>query len=187
MAAVRFASRGRSEKPDCDVYIPLEHPLRLVRVAIDAPMAAQQQLGYRAPDGSVQRCPIGPAQMMRALLLQFLFAIRREQQLIDQIWQSKLFRWFVGVPLDALKWNVDLFTAYRRQILQQDSLRELLVKALSEAYRAGLLSAEAVTARYCELDQFGAETTADVGVADRLSRDSDEDARAAPVWHARGC
>jgi len=185
MAAIRFASRSRSEKPDCEV--PFEHPLRLVRVAIDAPMAAQHQLGYRAPDGSPQRCAIGAAQMMRALLLQFLFAIRPNEQLIERIWRSTLFRWFVGVRLDEPKWNADVFAAYRRQILGQDSLRELLLKALSEAYRAGLLSAEAVTARYCELDQFGTEAPATITRSGKLLADSDEHPRAASAWHARSC
>jgi len=184
MAAVRFASRSRSEKPECEV--PIGHPLRVVRVAIDAPMAAQHHLGYRSPDGSPQRCPIAPAQMMRALLLQFLFAIRKNELLIERIWHSTLFRWFVGVRLDEPKWNTDVFAAYRRQVLRQDSLRELLVKALSEGYRAGLLSAEAVTARYCELDQFGSEPAVDYARPSKLV-EPDEKAQTASVWHARSC
>jgi len=100
---------------------------------------------------------------VRALLLQFLFAIRRDRQLIDQIWYSMLFRWFVGVTLDEPKWDLEVFSSYRQQLLNQDIVREVLLRGLTQAHREGLLSAEALSARRCELAQFTSEVTVGVG------------------------
>ena len=143
-------------------YVPVEHPLRRVRVELDAPLGALHQW-LRVRGAPAVRCPIGPEQMVRALLLQFLFAIRRDRQLVDQIWYSMLFRWFVGVTLDEPKWDLEVFSSYRQQLLNQDIVREVLLRGLTQAHREGLLSAEALSARRCELAQFTSEVTVGVG------------------------
>ena len=156
LAAIREASRARS---NIDGYVPIEHPLRRVRSVIDALGELRNALRV-APS---VRCPIGPAQMVRALLLQYLFAIRRDRQLLDQIWNSLLFRWFVGVKADEAQWSLDAFATYREQMLKQDVIRSLLLRGLTEAHHEGLLSAGALAARRCELAQFSSDVTVGVG------------------------
>jgi len=159
VARIRDYSRERSR---LESYVPLEHPLRRVRAVIDAPLGTLHQwLG--AGGVAAVRCSIGPEQVVRAVLLQFLFSIRRERQLVDQVWYSMLFRWFVGVRIDDPKWDLDVFSAYRLQILKQDAVREVLMRGLTQAHREGLLSAEALTARYGELGQFASDVTVGVG------------------------
>jgi transposase len=158
MVGIREASRLRSVR--FDGYVPLEHPLRLVRAVIDAPLEALQKRLRAAPSA---RCPIGPEQMVRALLLQFLFCIRRDLQLVDQIWHSVLFRWFVGVRVDEPQWDLQVFVTYREQLLKEEAVRRMLLRGLTEAHYEGLLSAEALTARRCELASYASDVTVGVG------------------------
>ena len=46
------------------------------------------------------RPSIPPEQLLRALLLQALYTIRSERQLMEQIDYNLLFRWFVGLGMD---------------------------------------------------------------------------------------
>jgi hypothetical protein len=47
------------------------------------------------------RPPIAPERLLRALLLQVLYSVRSERLLMEQLGYSLLFRWFVGLNLDA--------------------------------------------------------------------------------------
>ena len=64
--------------------------------------AALEQLSRRF-DGiyakGVGRPSVPPEQLLRALLLQVLYTIRSERQLIKQIDYNLLYRWFVGLEL----------------------------------------------------------------------------------------
>ncbi len=81
--------------------IPEDHPLRAIRRLVDA---ALEQLSRRF-DGiyakGVGRPSVPPEQLLRALLLQVLYTIRSERQLIEQIDYNLLYRWFVGLVLDV--------------------------------------------------------------------------------------
>jgi transposase len=158
LVGIREVSRLRSVR--FDGQVPLEHPLRRVRAVLDAPLGALHKRLRGAP---AVRWPIGPEQMVRALVLQFLFSIRRDRQLVEQIWYSVLFRWFVGVRVDEPKWDLEAFANYREQMLKEDVIRNVLLRGLSEAHYEGLLSAEALTARRCELAQYSSEVTVGVG------------------------
>jgi transposase len=46
------------------------------------------------------RPSIPPEKLLRALLLQALYTIRSERQLIEQIEYNLMFRWFVGLGMD---------------------------------------------------------------------------------------
>jgi hypothetical protein len=156
----------------CQGYVSLDHPLWRVRSAIDAPLGALQPW-LRSTITQSLRCPISPEQMVRALLLQFLFSIRRDRQLVDQILYSMLFRWFVGIRADGPRWDPEVFATYRQQLLKHEVVRELLLRGLLEANVQGLLSAEALTARRCELAQFASEeVTVGVGQPGVLPRRS---------------
>jgi len=144
---IRDISRERF-KPHTPV--PAEHPLHRMRSMVDSPLEALHDwlhLACPAPAG----CSIAPEQLVRALLLQVLYSFRRNRQLIEQVWYSKLFRWFVGIRLDQPKWNQAIFSRYREQLLDHEIIREILVRVLSQASREGLLSAEAVASGRTEL------------------------------------
>ena len=55
----------------------------------------------------IGRPSIPPEKLLRALLLQVLYSVRSERQLMEQLDYNLLFRWFVGLAMDAPIWDVD--------------------------------------------------------------------------------
>ena len=51
------------------------------------------------------RHSIAPERLIRASLLQMLFSIRSERQLMEQLDYNLLFRWFVGLGVDDPVWG----------------------------------------------------------------------------------
>ena len=77
--------------------IPQDHPLRGIRKMVD------EILRDLSPEFSklyarTGRPSIAPEKLLRALLLQVLYTIRSERQLVEQLDYNLLFRWFVGSP-----------------------------------------------------------------------------------------
>jgi hypothetical protein len=56
------------------------------------------------------RPSIPPEKLLRALLLQALYTVRSERQLIEQLDYNLLFRWFVGLGMDDAVWAPTRFT-----------------------------------------------------------------------------
>ena len=51
------------------------------------------------------RPSIPPEKMLRALLVQALYSIRSERQLMEQLDYNLLYRWFVGLSMDEAVWD----------------------------------------------------------------------------------
>ena len=66
------------------------------------------------------RPSVPPEKLLRALLLQTLYTIRSERQLMEQLDYNLLFRWFVGLGLDDPVWSATSFTKNRDRLLDGD-------------------------------------------------------------------
>lgn len=84
---------------DLEERIPGSHPLRKIRVFVNAALAALDAELARlySADG---RPSIAPERLLRAALIQILFSIRSERQLMEQMEYNLLFRWFAGLGID---------------------------------------------------------------------------------------
>src|SRR5882672_7331803 len=81
-------------------------PTRLVSVAARPHGYVDEALEVLSPgfDGIYAlagRPSIAPGKLLRALLLQAFCSIRSERQLTEQLDDNLLFRWFVGLAMDA--------------------------------------------------------------------------------------
>ena len=63
------------------------------------------------------RPSIAPEKLLRALLLQVLYSLRSERLLMEELQCNLLFRWFVGIDLDAPVWDVTVFTKNRDRLI----------------------------------------------------------------------
>jgi len=54
---------------------------------------------------SVGRPSIPPEQLTRTKLLQVLFTVRSERQLVGRLNYDLMLRWFVGLGMDDMVWN----------------------------------------------------------------------------------
>lgn len=64
-------------------------------------------------------------------MLQAFFSVRSERLLMEQIDYNLLFRWFVGLPMDASAWHPTVFTHNRDRLLEADVAREFLAALLA--------------------------------------------------------
>jgi transposase len=88
------------------------------------------------------RDSIAPEKLLRALLLQAFFSVRSERQLMEQITYNMMFRWFVGLSMDAPVWDVTVFTKNRDRLLKGDIARAFLAAILVDPAVQPLLSDE---------------------------------------------
>jgi len=126
---------------DMEKRIPAGHPLRRIRVLVDRGLA-QLEPRIAAMYSDVGRTSIAPEKLIRALLIQILFSVRSERQLVEQLDYNILFRWFVGLGMDDPVWNHSTFSKNRDRILQADLCQHLLRAVYDEAVAAGLVSEE---------------------------------------------
>ena len=54
---------------------------------------------------------------------------------MEQIDYNLLFRWFVGLPMDAAVWHPTVFTHNRDRLMEADVAREFLGALMSAAAR----------------------------------------------------
>ena len=85
---------------------------------------------------------IPPERLLRALLLQALFTIRSERQLMEQLDYNLLFRWFVGLGIDDPVWVPTVFTKNRDRLLDADVAAKFMAELLAHKEVRKLLSDE---------------------------------------------
>jgi len=124
--------------------IPPEHPLRIIRGMTDR---ALERMDSKFDElySSTGRPSIAPERLIRGLLLQVLYSVRSERQLIEQLDYNLLFRWFVGLEMDDEVWDVTVFTKNRERLINGGVSQELLEAVLVEAGENNLLSEEHFT------------------------------------------
>ncbi len=121
--------------------IPVEHPLRRLRVLADAILASMSAL-FDARYSHTGRPSVAPEKLLRALLLQVLYTVRSERQLMEQLDYNLLFRWFVGLGIDDPTWDRTVFCINRDRLLSEDIAREFFRRVLMLAEWQGFISDE---------------------------------------------
>jgi transposase len=124
--------------------VPADHPLRPIRTLVDTVL---RELSPRfAPlYAKTGRRSVPPEQLLRALLLQVLYSIRSERQLMEQLTFNILYRWFVGLELDDPVWDVTVFTKNRERLLAGAIAEAFLDAVVAQARARDMLSAEHFT------------------------------------------
>jgi transposase len=125
-------------------FVPADHPLRPIRQWVNdalAKMDARFSAMYEA-DVKGGRPSIAPEKLMRAMLLQVLYSVRSERQLVEQIQYNLLFRWFVGLAIEDSVWNHSVFSKNRDRLIEHDAVTELFNATVEMAEQRGLLSGE---------------------------------------------
>src|SRR5260221_727468 len=124
--------------------IPKDHPLRPIRTMVDA-VLKEMSPRFETLYSTRGRPSIAPEKLLRALLLQVLYTVRSERQLMEQLDYNLLFRWFVGLNVDDPVWDASTFSKNRERLLQGDVAEAFFDEVLREARKRELLSMEHFT------------------------------------------
>ena len=121
--------------------VPLDHPLRAIRALADEALGSLNDR-FEGLYSRMGRPSIAPEMLLRATLLQAFFSVRSERLLMEQIAYNLLFRWFVGLGMDADVWHPTVFTHNRDRLLEGDIAREFLAALLALPQVKRLLSSD---------------------------------------------
>ena len=140
--------RGRDDRKEglfsyvrLEERVPKDHPLRAVRALADEALSSLNAR-FDALYSGMGRPSIAPEMLLRATLLQAFFSVRSERQLMEQIDYNLLFRWFVGLPMDAPAWHATVFTHNRDRLMETDVARAFLAALLALTQVKRLLSSD---------------------------------------------
>ena len=124
-----------------DEFVPQNHPLRAIRQLFNTALGRINWLLDTAYS-DIGRESIPPERLLRAQLLQVLYSIRSEQQLMEQMNYNLLFRWFTGLSIDDKVWDHSTFTKNRDRLLEHDIIPSLFEEIVILARKKDLLSDE---------------------------------------------
>lgn len=124
--------RGRDDRDEglfsyvrLEERIPSNHPLRAIRHLVDEALVGLNGR-FEALYSGIGRPSIPPEMLLRAMLLQAFFSVRSERHLMEQVDYNLLFRWFVGLPIDADVWHPTVFTHNRDRLMAADVAQDFL-------------------------------------------------------------
>src|SRR6202161_3585917 len=126
--------RGLYSYVTLEQRVPAEHPLRKIRPMFDRALASldgEFELLYSRKG----RPSIAPERLLRSLLLQILYSVRSERQLVEQLDYNLLFRWFVGLSMDDAVWNHAVFSKNRERLLTSDVAQAFFAAVTEQAKR----------------------------------------------------
>lgn len=143
--------RGQEEQQD-DVFsyvrleerIPQDHPLRALRKIVDIALKSLHH-DFDEIYNAKGRPSIPPERLLRAQLLQFIYTIRSERLLVEEIDFNLLFRWFVGLRMDELVWDASTFSQNRDRLMSGQIPEKFFQAVKSQAASKQLLSREHFT------------------------------------------
>lgn len=124
---------------DLETRIPARHPLRKIRRVVNEALASLDA-EFEALYTDFGRPSIAPERLIRASLIQILFSVRSERQLMEQMQYNFLFRWFVGLGIDDPVWVPTVFTKNRDRLLTTEMSRKVMAAILAHREVAPLLS-----------------------------------------------
>lgn len=119
--------------------IPTDHPIRRIRAMVD-PILDEMWPDFDGLYSSVGRPGIPPEQLLKALLLQVLFTIRSERQLVEQLRYNLLYRWFVGLGMSGKVWERSTFSKNRERLIEGSIADRFFSLVVTLADEKGLVS-----------------------------------------------
>jgi len=123
----------------CEARVPQDHPLRPIRTIVDQALTVLSP-AFDQLYSDIGRPSIPPEKLLRTLLLQAFYSVRSERQLMEQLDYNLLFRWFVGLAMDAPIWDATVFTKNRDRFLEGEIAGQFFQAVLGQPEVRGLLS-----------------------------------------------
>jgi transposase len=134
-------SEGLFSYLSCEARVPKDHPLRPIQALVDQALIVLSP-AFDQLYADTGRPSIPPEKLLRALLLQAFYSVRSERQLMEQLDYNLLFRWFVGLAMDAPIWDVTVFTKNRDRFLEGEVAAQFFQAVLGQPEVRALLSDE---------------------------------------------
>jgi transposase len=126
---------------DLESKVRANHPLRRIKAIADKALR-EMDTDLTAIYSVFGRMSIPPEQLLKASLLQVIYGIRSERQLVERIDDSMTFRWFLDMSIDQEMWVPTVYSHNRDRLLTTAIARSFLSKIVEQARQRGFVSGE---------------------------------------------
>lgn len=125
-------------------FVPATHPLRAIRKMANEALAKMNPLFAQMYEADIKggRPSIAPEKLLRAMLLQVLYTVRSERQLMEQVQYNLLYRWFIGLAMDDDVWVPTVFSKNRERLIAHDAVIAFFNEVVGIAEKRNWLSGE---------------------------------------------
>src|SRR6266571_6897983 len=102
-----------------DQLVPADDPLRAIETVIDWQVIRDRLAPHYSETG---RPSIPPEQLIKAMLIGYLFGITSERRLMREIQVNLSYRRFLGLGLESEVWHPTTFTKNRNQRFKESEI-----------------------------------------------------------------
>lgn len=119
--------------------IAVSHPLRPIKLRVDRILSSMNEVFDQAY-AKTCRPGVPPELLLKEMLLQAIYSIRSEEQLVQRIDTDLLFRWFLGMDPAEDLFDPTAFTHNRERLREHAIVSTFFDAVLREALEAELCS-----------------------------------------------
>jgi transposase len=121
-------------------HVPQAHLLRQIDKVLDLSDVRQKLAPYYSDIG---RPSLDPELMLRMLLIGYIYGIRSERRLVDEVHLNLAYRWFCGLGLEGNVPERSSFSKTRHgRFRESDAFRLVFENVVQTCLSAGLVSGE---------------------------------------------
>ena len=124
---------------DLEQRVRPDHPLRAVKRMVDEDLRTMSRR-FDAAYADEGRPSVPPERLIKALLLQSIYSVRSEAQLVERIDHDLLFRWFLDLRIDEPVFDATVFSHNRQRLEKHGLISAFFDGTVRRAIAAGLVS-----------------------------------------------
>ena len=124
---------------DLEARVRPDHPLRAIKRMADQDLAKLSRRFDEAYAG-LGRPSVPPERLIKAMLLQALYSVRSEAQLVERIDHDLLFRWFLDMRIDEPVFDATVFSHNRQRLERHGLIGDFFDRTVRRAIAGGLVS-----------------------------------------------
>jgi transposase len=99
--------------------IPADHPIRKIRVVVDAVLAELDAVFDEMYAASGRRS-VPPEMLLKSTVLMAMYSIRSERAFCERLNYDLLFKWFLDMRIDQPAFDATTFTKNRKRVLEHE-------------------------------------------------------------------
>jgi len=99
--------------------IPADHPIRKIRVVVDAVLAELDPV-FESMYAAGGRRSVPPEALLKATVLMAMYSIRSERAFCERLNYDLLFKWFLDMRIDEPAFDATTFTKNRKRLLEAE-------------------------------------------------------------------
>jgi transposase len=124
--------------------IPADHPIRRIRVIVDAVLAELDDV-FDQMYASSGRSSVPPESLLKATVLMAMYSIRSERAFCERLNYDLLFKWFLDLRIDQPAFDASTFSKNRQRLLDAEVADEFFAAVVRQAKLRRYISSDHFT------------------------------------------